>query len=118
MNGPELLIPIVLFLSVTLVLLLFRKFTNDERLALIEKGGSADMFAKKSKSYPALRYGLLLFGGGLGILAGNMLAETQMIQEQAAIFSFILIGGGLGLFASYFMERKAAERDKMEKNQD
>ena len=111
MGPEEVIIPIVLFISLTVVLLVFRKFTNDERLALIEKGGDANIFSKKSNSYPALRYGLLLIGAGIGILIGNLLAETNIMDQEAAVMSCILIFGGTGLFASFFMEKKAAKKE-------
>jgi ABC-type uncharacterized transport system permease subunit len=112
MHSTEILIPIVLFISTAIVLVVIRKFTNDERLALIEKGGDANIFTKKGNSYPALRYGLLLIGGGVGILVGNIVAQAQIMDEEAAMFSFILICGGAGLFASYYLERRAAANDE------
>ena len=112
MHGPEFLIPIVFFISIAIVVIIIRKFQNDERLALIEKGGDANIFnaTKKTNSFPALRYGLLLFGAGIGILIGNLVAETRIIDDEAAVFSFLLIFGGAGLFASYFIERKEANK--------
>ncbi|MEO9805636.1 MAG: DUF6249 domain-containing protein [Reichenbachiella sp.] len=115
MNGPEFLIPIVLFISIAIVLIIIRKFQNDERLALIEKGGDANIFNRnqKNNSFPALRYGLLLIGAGIGILVGNIVAEARLLDDEPAVFSFLMIFGGTGLFASYFIERKeAAKQDK------
>ena len=114
MQGPEFLIPIVFFISIAVVAIIIRKFQNDERLALIEKGGDANIFNRtsKSNSYPALRYGLLLIGAGIGILVGNLVAESRVIDDEAAVFSCLMIFGGIGLFASYFIERKEAAKHK------
>lgn len=116
MQGPEFLIPLVFFISIAVVIIVIRKFQNDERLALIEKGGDANIFnsTKKSNSFPALRYGLLLIGAGIGILVGNIVAESRVIDDEAAIFSCLMIFGGLGLFASYFIERKEAAKQEKE----
>ncbi|MEP2024334.1 MAG: DUF6249 domain-containing protein [Reichenbachiella sp.] len=116
MQGPEFLIPLVFFISIAVVIIVIRKFQNDERLALIEKGGDANIFKTdgKNNSFPALRYGLLLFGAGIGILVGNIVAEARIIDDEAAVFSFLLIFGGAGLFASYFIERKEAAKQKKE----
>ncbi|MEO9965135.1 MAG: DUF6249 domain-containing protein [Reichenbachiella sp.] len=114
MQGPEFLIPIVFFISIAIVVIIIRKFQNDERLALIEKGGDANIFnsTKRGNSFPALRYGLLLIGAGIGILVGNIVAESRIIDEEAAVFSFLMICGGAGLFASYFIERKEAAKQE------
>lgn len=113
MHGPEVLIPIILFVSIAVVFIVTRKFMNDERLALIEKGAQADIFNQKdTNTYPALRYGLLLAGAGLGLFVGNIVAELDIVDEDAAQFSFLLMFGGVGLIVSYFMERKAAIKDK------
>lgn len=116
MQGPEFLIPLVFFISIAVVIIVIRKFQNDERLALIEKGGDANIFNsnKKNNSLPALRYGLLLIGAGIGILVGNIVAEARIIDEEAAVFSFLMICGGAGLFASYFIEKKEAAKQEKE----
>lgn len=116
MHAHETFIPIVLFISIAVVLIVIRKFQNDERLALIEKGGDANIFnsTKKSNSFPALRYGLLLIGAGIGILVGNLVAEARIIDDEAAVFSFLMICGGAGLFTSYFIERKEAAKQEKE----
>lgn len=105
-NAAEIVIPVVLFVSIAIILIVFRKFINDERMALIEKGGDANIFNRKSLSFPAIRIGLLLVGAGIGILLGNMIAEAQLLSEEAGIFSCLMIFGGLGLFSSYFVENK------------
>lgn len=116
MQGPEILIPLVLFISTAAVIIVVRKFKNDERLALIEKGSDANIFNSdmKNSSFPALRYGLLLIGAGIGILVGNIVAEARIIDDEAAVFSFLMICGGSGLFLSYFIERREAAKQKKE----
>lgn len=106
----DILIPLTLFAAVASTLILFRKFTNDERLALIEKGADANIFNKKPFTFPAIKIGLLLFGAGLGILVGSIFASYGFMQEEPAIFSCILLFGGLGLFLSFFIESYLSSR--------
>ncbi|PIB36047.1 hypothetical protein BFP72_11905 [Reichenbachiella sp. 5M10] len=87
---------------------------NDERLALIEKGGDANIFNRKTITFPAIKIGLLLIGAGVGILVGNLLSTAAIVSEEVGIFSCLMIFGGSGLFISYFVEQKF--RDKQEKN--
>lgn len=105
------LIPIVTVISIVVMIIFIRKFTNDERMAMIEKGVEANIFNRKTNAYPNLRYGLLLVGAGLGLLVGALFANTRMIDEEASYFSMLFIFGGLGLFLSYFIEKKAAEKE-------
>ena len=106
------MIPIVAIISFLLLVVIIRKFTNDERMALIEKGGDANIFNRKTNAYPNLRYGLLLVGAGLGLFIGGLLANARLIEEEAAYFSMLFLFGGLGLFLSYFLEKKEEKKDK------
>ncbi len=109
MQAGEIIIPITLFISTAVTLILFRKFTNDERLALIEKGMDANIFTRKTKfSFPAIKIGLLLVGAGLGIFVGSIF--EGFMGEDAATFSGILFFGGLGLFVSFFIEQKLGKK--------
>lgn len=100
------LIPIIAVVSIVVMIIFIRKFTNDERMAMIEKGVEANILNRKRQPFPNLRYGLLLIGAGLGLLIGAFLASTRIIEEQASYFSMLLIFGGLGLFVSYLLEKK------------
>lgn len=111
MHGAEVLIPIIALLSFAAMVIFWRKFTNDERMALIEKGGDANIFNRKNNSYPSLRYGLLFCGAGIGLLVASLLDDARIVQEEVAYFSMLFIFGGAGLFASFFLERKMDEKE-------
>ncbi|MFY0625475.1 MAG: hypothetical protein JXR07_04215 [Reichenbachiella sp.] len=107
--GVEIVVPVVLFLSVAAVLIVYRKFANEERLALIDKGSDAKIFQSDSNAKPALRFSLLLIGAGLGILMGNILSG-MFREEEAAYFSMIFLFGGFGLLTAYFIEKKSNDK--------
>lgn len=112
MEVTVMLIPIVSTISIVVMVIFIRKYTNDERMAMIEKGVDANLLTRKNNSYPNLRYGLLFIGAGLGLLVGSILDEARIVPEPASYFSMLFIFGGLGLFGSYFLEKRAAEKEK------
>ena len=107
----EVLIPIAFFLCAFGILYVFFTTRHKERLALIEKGADPSLFqAKKSPTQATMRIGMFLVGIALGILCGNILAETTRLQDEVAYFSMIFLFGGLSLVMYYhFFERKKQE---------
>lgn len=85
-----------------------RMAKNQERLAMIEKGADPRLFesVKKSNSYGVIKWGMFLFGIGLGIVIAGMLVRSGAMNEEAAYFSMIFIFGGLALIGSHFILRK------------
>jgi hypothetical protein len=84
---------------------------NRERLALIEKNADASLF--KIEHEPAnvfrkfsIKLGMLFVGGGLGILAGNILEMTTSLERPVAYLSMIFVWAGAGLISSYFVARR------------
>ncbi len=90
---------------------------NRERMALIEKGADPRLFesVKRSKTYQFVKWGLFLFGIGLGIVFGDLLSQSGAMSHGAAYFSMIFIFGGLALVASHFLLKKK-ELQEQEKN--
>tara|TARA_R110000737_G_scaffold45175_1_gene65349 strand:+ start:99 stop:428 length:330 start_codon:yes stop_codon:yes gene_type:complete len=105
MHGPEVLIPLSLFVSIAITVIFLRKFLNEERLAAIEKGANPDVFKFKSHTSFALKLGLMFIGVGCGILFGGLI-EDFFREEEVAYFSMIFIFGGAGLFVSHIIDRK------------
>ena len=104
------LVPIFMFLGLFTTIIFLRKYENDERMAMIEKG-LAPVGNKKSFGTIALRLGLMCIGIGFGILAGfiiiSILGATENENITGAIYgSTVLIFGGCGLLLSYFIGRK------------
>ena len=95
----------MLFSIGTLIMVVYlRKYTNIERMALIEKGEQPYQVRQSNSSIP-LRFSLLLIGFGLGLLIGYFL-DSMFGMEEVAYFSMILIFGGGGLGLAYLIEEK------------
>lgn len=100
-------IPIVMTICAAVIWIYLRRYENQERMAMIEKGVDPKSFRlnRLRDSSSALRASLLLIGAGLGLLLGYFL-DRAFYMEEVAYFSMLFICGGLGLGASYIIEEK------------
>ncbi len=103
---------IIFSVSALIMIVYLRKYTNEERMALIEKGMSpAEMkTANITGSFGALRFSLLLVGFGMGLLVGYFL-DMAFYMEEVGYFSMLFIFGGGGLGLSYVIEDKKSRSD-------
>ena len=113
MNGPEILIPITLFICFFAMVFSLRYFSNRERMAMIQNGMDPGLQRAQPQPYAVLKWGLLLMGAGLGLFLAYLLDNTALNFDkgdnhgnEAIYFSLIGIFGGLGLFISYLIEKK------------
>jgi len=103
------MLPIIITLGAFVMIVYIRKFENIERMAIIDKGLSPDLFKrdKKANPSPVLRWALLLIGSGTGLMLGYFFDDIFRMGE-VAYFSSLLIFGGLGLLIAYVIEEKKA----------
>lgn len=104
---------IILSIGILITIVFMRKYTNIERLGMIEKGlnpGDLSISNKTGQALWPLRFSLLLIGAGLGLFAGYLL-DYALDMEEIAYFSMLFIFGGVGLGISYIIEEKR-DRDK------
>ena len=80
-----------------------------ERMALLESGQDASIFQKSPRPERILKYGILLFSIGAGIITGYLLEEMGM-NDEAAYFSMIFLFGGAGLISYYLFFTKKREQ--------
>jgi hypothetical protein len=105
------MIPIIGIIGVIIMVIYLRRFQNEERMAMIEKGVDPSLFAQKTRNTSgALRASLLMIGAGVGLLLGYVL-DHQFYMEAAGYFSMLFIFGGAGLGGAYLIEeRKLKEK--------
>lgn len=106
-------IPIVAIISGIIMIVFLRKYQNDERMAMIEKGVDPALFdikERRNTSLP-LRFSLLMIGVGIGLFIGYFLDEHYNMQE-VAYFSMLFIWGGLGLGLAYIIEEKKIKSEQ------
>ena len=103
------MIPISLFAMVFgIVYLAIRR---KERMALIEKGLSADVLEAHRRTPSTLKWGMVFLGVGIGILIGRILAEYTMLGEEESFFSMVFLFGGLSLLIYYFLEKRLERKE-------
>jgi O-antigen/teichoic acid export membrane protein len=98
------MIPIVSIVGLIVMIIYLRKYENEERMAMIDKGIDPAIFTKKARNTSsALRASLLLIGAGLGLLLGYAL-DRSFDMEEVGYFSMLFILGGVGLGLAYMIE--------------
>lgn len=107
---PEVLgvmIPIIAIIGTFTMIIYLRRYENQERMAMIEKGIDPQTFITKKprNAAPALRASLLLIGIGLGFLIGYFL-DYHFHMDEVGYFAMLFILGGIGLGLAYVIEEK------------
>ncbi len=82
-----------------------------ERMVMLEKGVDPTKFHDFQPGMAGIRYGLLLIGVAVGILAGNILDATTVLEEEVSYFSMIFLFGGMALVISYFLEKHQSNKE-------
>ncbi|HNW88473.1 MAG TPA: hypothetical protein PKN48_02355 [Bacteroidales bacterium] len=75
------LVPITLFLGLFTTLVFMRKYQNDERMAMIEKG-MEPATKKKTDRFGTLRFALLSIGVGIGIVLSIIIVQFIPKEEH------------------------------------
>ena len=99
------LLTIIITLGVFVMIVYLRRYQNVERMSMIEKGVSSDLFREQRGKFGTLRWSLMLIGVGIGFLMGYAL-DSMFDMEETGYFSMLFIFGGLGLGLSYMVEEK------------
>lgn len=109
----EILIPLIIFSSIFAIFYVFISTRNKERMALIEKGADASLFATKKRNFRnlTLKIGMLAVGIGTGILMGSLLENYTTLPEEVSYFSMIFLFAGIFLIANAYMEKAENEKE-------
>lgn len=88
---------------------------HKERMALIESGRDMTVFKpKKRQTNRALKFGLLFFGIGAGILTGSIIEAIFGLEEPLGIFSMMFMFGGVALVLYYILAAKYSFEEREE----
>jgi hypothetical protein len=102
--NPEIIIPASFFAGIFGIAYLYFTTRNKERMALIEKGASAELFNKPPISGKwGLKLGIMSMGIGLGIVIANLLITASLLDEDVAFPSMIFLFSGVGLVVSHYL---------------
>jgi len=106
---------IIIFGTIFGIFYLYLSTRNKERLALIDKGADAGIFArgKRGDNNPApfwkvfiLNLAVLAMGIGLGIIIAMIIESTLGIYEDALYAGLIFFMAGAGLFTGFTLTKK------------
>jgi len=100
-------VPLSFFLALFAILYVYWTTRTKERLALIEKELTANIFKTDCSKYVLLKWGIFLVSTGIGVFAAYFM--SQAINEVAAYFSMILIFGGTGLMVANVITNNLAK---------
>ncbi|ULQ57023.1 hypothetical protein KJS94_02280 [Flavihumibacter rivuli] len=108
MQGPELLVPILVPLGGFAMVFGLVYLKSRENMAMIERGMNPKEFANRPAPYRNLKNGLLFLGAGIGLALAYFITQYVLHDDEnpALWFALIGIGGGLGLIGSYRIEKK------------
>lgn len=112
MHNFEILVPIVLFIVGFGIVYIYFTTRNKERMAMIEKGADPSIFTKKEKPTSSMKFGMLLVGVAIGIIAGEIISRSGWMEIPASHFAMIGLFGGLALIIHHFVEGKNQREDE------
>jgi hypothetical protein len=80
-------------------------------MALIQSGRDSSIFSEDKQCYSTLKWGLLLFGVGLGLLIAEALSHYDILSPEVAYFSMAFIFGGAALIIDFLIEKYRNQND-------
>lgn len=111
----EVAILAIIFGSIFGVFYLYFSSRNKERLALIEKGADASIFAiGKQHAAPiwkvlVINVAFLFMGIGLGVFLASLLDSYSSLDSDAIYPSLIFFMAGIGLYVGFLQTKKLVD---------
>ena len=102
----DLLVSLSAFATIFGIVYVFLITRYRERMSMLEKGINPSSFNPKPGTSYTLKLGMLSVGIALGILAGNLLHRTDMLERAPSYFAMIFLFGGLSLIVNFIIDRK------------
>ena len=117
MQGPEILIPLVFFLTIGGVWGAIILTRHKERMNMIEKGMKADDIkslyvrqALQTNPLASLKWGIILVCVGVAIILGMWL-RNSFLYDEGIFPGLIAMFGGIGLVAFYLIASKKSQQE-------
>ena len=113
--GSEVIVILTIFSAIFGVFYLYFSTRNKERMALIEKGADASIFARAPQQTApvwkilTLNFALLLMGIGAGVMIGGMLNAVFGVDFDIAMPGSIFLLAGSGLLIAFFIAKKMSQ---------
>ena len=118
MQGPEVLIPIIIFGGSAVVAYKYFDGRHKERMAMIEKGTNpSDLKALGSPKFwrfsplTNLKWGLLAVFVGVGLITADLLHESFSVNDSIYPAS-MLVAGGIALVLFYAIASAKLKKDE------
>lgn len=111
----EVIVILTIFSALFGVCYLYFSTRNKERMALIEKGADASIFARApQRTAPVwkiltLNFALLLMGIGAGVMIGGLLHHLLRVDYEIAMPGSIFLCAGTGLLVAFFIVKKMSQ---------
>ena len=103
----DFLVSLAAFATIFGIIYIFVITRYRERMSMLEKGVDPSTFASKDRfASNTLKFGMLSVGLAFGILMGNMLSKSEVIERAPAYFSMTFLFGGLSLILNFIVDRK------------
>ena len=78
-----------------------------ERMSMLEKGVDPASFNRpKGIDTRTLKAGMVCVGIAMGLLMGNLLYKTDLLDKLVAYFSMTFLFGGISLIMNFIIEQK------------
>ncbi|HSK14269.1 MAG TPA: DUF6249 domain-containing protein [Phnomibacter sp.] len=104
-------IPITLFVSAALMVMVIAYYRSRENLSMIERGMNPRTASRKLTPYRYYKWGLLLIGVGTGLLTAYLIDQLTSLRDPEGIyFALIAIGAGIGLVLAHKSEMAYIEQ--------
>ena len=112
------LIPIILFLSIAAVLIVWLTTRHRERITMVEKGLSSEdikaMYARDVKRDPlrSLKWGILFVFAGVAIVFGHILNNYMHVDGDGIIVGMVAVFLGAALLLYYNIASKKSKEQQ------
>ena len=97
-----------------IIILVWLNVRRKERMFLLQQGKDPNLVDSKNKSFSSLNYlkwGIIVLGVGMGMLAGTILGQLLPGRYDGLYIACLMIFSGISVIVSFLATRNAAPAD-------